>query len=328
MERMRPLTRRELLDRAAAVGALLTLPSLLAACDLEGGGSAGRVSEARVPGRLPPDGRPTFAGFTLPKGRGWRPGRPFDVWVPAGRDNAAFWCTEDGVENAFALAGQLAAAHRRTGIWPVLWLFAGDRPGGYLDRPAAMGRVDASTAEAILAEQWKRHPPKRSWVFPLSTDFPGLAEPTGKPRPYFDPFGLLRERQRADSSWNPAALTPSLMLVPCRRPADAVARIGLLCGTAYAGVEDPALVSSVLRSWEDRFHAVLVALAPGEVALAVGAPPATFEEALHIAAEQFAFAPGEEAGAPGALAHQARTLLRNNPYDPSTRDVWFLGWND
>src|SRR5262245_14090707 len=119
------------------------------------------------------------------------------------------------------------------------------------------------------------------------------------------------------------------MLVPCTRPADAVAATYQVCGSAYAGVENPGDVSSVLRSWEERFAAVLVAAEPGVITLAVGAPPQNSEQALHIAAEQFAVAPREDAGAPGALIGAARELLTGNaPYALSGRHIWALTWND
>jgi hypothetical protein len=47
-----------------------------------------------------------------------------------------------------------------------------------------------------------------------------------------------------------------------------IAATGFTCGTGYGGIEDQVLVSSVLRSWEDRFATVLVGLAPGLTLLA------------------------------------------------------------
>jgi hypothetical protein len=139
---------------------------------------------------------------------------------------------------------------------------------------------------------------------------------------------LLAVQQRADSSWDPTALTPEADARPLHE-ARGRGRSDRACvRNDVRRVEDPDLVSCVLRSWEDRFHAILVGLAPGTVVLAVGAPPVTFDHALHIAAEQVAFAPNEESGAPGALTRQARTLLRN-PHDPWTRrDLWNFVWND
>src|SRR5919109_1859585 len=320
-------TRSQFLRRGVVAAAAFALPNALAGCEL-GGADSREDPWATRPGELPPDGHPIVAGHVLPAGRGWRPGPPFDRWVPAKGRKPVFWCTNAGVDGAFDLARELAAGYSQTGLWPCLWLFPTDGPDGYCDRPARIAAIDAGKARGVLAEQWRRHPPERSWVAPLDPSFPGLAEPTGPPRPGFDPFGLLETRQQADASWDPTALRPQLMLVPCERPADAVAQIGLECGTTYAGVEDPAEVSSVLRSWEQRFHATLVGLGPGMVVLAVGAPPATFEHALDIAAEQRAFAPNEEAGASGSLARQARTLLTNNFYESTTSDVWRLGWND
>ncbi len=54
---------------------------------------------------------------------------------------------------------------------------------------------------------------------------------------------------------------------------------------------DTALVSTVLRSWEDRFGARVVALGFDELHVSVAAPPRTTVEALPVAAEHFAFSP-------------------------------------
>jgi hypothetical protein len=98
----------------------------------------------------------------------------------------------------------------------------------------------------------------------------------------------------------------------------------LICGTGYGGVENPGDVSSVLRSWERRFAAVLVGTGPGFVTLAVGAPPKSDDHALRIAAEQYALAPWED-----PLKTTARELLGGRPpYTRSGRRIWTLGWND
>jgi hypothetical protein len=254
-------------------------------------------------------------------------------WVPEETygplpDRPVAWVTDEGRNDAFSLARDLAAAFPKTGLWPCLWLDP-DRPAAYCSTLPRLAAIDASRTEAILREQWQRHPPKASWVAPLGSGFPGLAEATtSRPEP-FDAFAQLETWQSAFATSTPSELTPRLMLVPCIHPADAVAAMHLICGSTYAGVENPGDVSSVLRSWERRFAAVLAGAGPGYITLAVGAPPQSPERALSIAAEQFALAPREDAGAPGALETAAQELLAGNPpYTQNGRDIWNFGWND
>lgn len=82
---------------------------------------------------------------------------------------------------------------------------------------------------------------------------------------------------------------PRVALVPVERSADVPTAIGW---TGAANHEsDVASVSTVLRSWEDRFGARVVALAFDRLRLSVAAPPRTGEHALAVAAEHFAFCP-------------------------------------
>jgi hypothetical protein len=271
-------------------------------------------------GALPNDGSPTVGGVRLPAGRRRAP------WATPGE--FAFWCSDEGDYDAFELARELTEVFPRTGLWPCLWDFE-DEPASYCDRPAALVRVDARKARAVLAAVWSRHPPRASWVEPYGTRFAGLAERGVPSAGAFDPFALYEQRQRSRSSWDDVALRPRLVLVPCRRPADVIAVIGLQCGTAYAGIEDQALVSSVLRSWEDRFEAYVVGLDPGGLTLAVGSPPTKSGQALRLAAEHFAFAPPEDAGRRGALSEMATGLVLGELADGrSSRRLWEFGWND
>ncbi|WP_051814429.1 DUF4253 domain-containing protein [Kitasatospora sp. MBT63] len=54
---------------------------------------------------------------------------------------------------------------------------------------------------------------------------------------------------------------------------------------------DPAELSAVLRSWEERFGTRLVLLERERLILSVAAPPSTTDAAQAVAAEHFAFAP-------------------------------------
>jgi hypothetical protein len=77
--------------------------------------------------------------------------------------------------------------------------------------------------------------------------------------------------------------------VSCRRPADA---IGVAGWTGAINVwQRPAQVSAVLRSWEDRFGAIVVGLGFATITLLVPRPPTTDDDALRVAAEVAALCP-------------------------------------
>jgi Domain of unknown function (DUF4253) len=116
---------------------------------------------------------------------------------------------------------------------------------------------------------------------------------------HFDPFETLKSHRLGTRE----PLSARLLAVPCNRPADALTAVGF--GGIQLRSED---VSAILRSWEDRFGAVVTLLDPGRTVLSVEAPPRTFASALAVAAEHFAAAPDENAGRPGALAERARLL--------------------
>jgi hypothetical protein len=319
---MTELTRRELLRMAACGGTALVLPTVLTACETTH--KRREWFRATKPGEVPTSRRPRIGSVTLPAGRAWV---PEETYGPLPRDPVA-WATDDGVGDAFSLARKLVGVFPETGLWPCLWLDP-ERPASYSSADLRLAPIDASRAEAILRDQWQSHPPQWAWVAPLGTDFPGLAKPTTAQPEAFDAFRQLELWESASATSMPDTFMPRLVLVPCTHPADAVAAMHLVCGSVYAGVENPGDVSSVLRSWEERFAAVLVAAQPGGITLAVGAPPRSAERALRIAAEQFALAPRDDAGAPAALSVAARELLTGDPpYTESGRDIWTLWWDD
>jgi hypothetical protein len=77
-----------------------------------------------------------------------------------------------------------------------------------------------------------------------------------------------------------------------------------------AGVErhDAAAVPAVLRSWEDRFGAVLVRMHASTLDLAVAAPPWAEGDYLRVAAEHFAFTCDDDSPTPKTLSQYARRL--------------------
>jgi hypothetical protein len=71
------------------------------------------------------------------------------------------------------------------------------------------------------------------------------------------------------------------LCVPCNRPADAFAALDPEIESPVTAAE----ISALLRSWEERFDAVLIELDELACTFSVGAPPTTPEQALGLAAE-------------------------------------------
>jgi transposase len=248
---------------------------------------------ARRSGGVPSARRPRIAGVRLP------PGRRAPDHVPS------YWISDDPLEAAGDAAATIARAFAETGLWPLLWPWDED-PVAYLDQPVEPDRVDAVDVEAELRREWDRLAANPAGlVEPVGPRFPGLAP--GSPvdtAPARDPFqlaGLLGVAAR-------------LMIVPCNRPADCIALIGGL-----AVEVDAAEISAVIRSWEERFGAVLVAVEPSYASLAITAPPRVPEQALAAAAEQLAFCPPEMVE-PGTLEQLGSSLIGAS--------VWPVAWYD
>jgi hypothetical protein len=106
---------------------------------------------------------------------------------------------------------------------------------------------------------------------------------------------------------DPDLTAPRLALSPNRRSADAPADIGW--SGAVNHENDTARHSAVLRSWEERFGARLVAVGTATLHLSVAAPPVDPEHALHVAAEHFAFCPDNVWQGAGSLTRYADTLV-------------------
>ncbi|HET7052241.1 MAG TPA: DUF4253 domain-containing protein [Solirubrobacteraceae bacterium] len=230
------------------------------------------------------------------------------IALPPGRRCATFWATDEPTSQAVRLAARLAAAFPRTGLWPVLWIPGNGGPGDYVpglpgtfapvySAGEAVARVNRLKAETVLRRSWARNGPPR-------TAFPGLAHgnltaATG--RAAADPFGTF-------ISTFPSDETPSngwvLMLVPCNRPADAIGITGLQQSEVMSDVS----INAVVRSWEERFGAIVTAVGPGVLALVVDRPPTSADDARRLAAEQLALAPDD---------------------DPNTdHRFWEFGWPD
>jgi Domain of unknown function (DUF4253) len=231
--------------------------------------------------------------------------------LPAMHDRGTFALSRAPFDDA-ARYGRLLAAAPTAHRCPVL---VADHALGSLlpdwDPAPALGRVLHCDLAAVLAERYPGgcvyHP---DCLAPFGATFPGLAPPTAA-------AALLRPDEVVTAAVEEAELLGEYLLglVPVTRPADVPAAVG------WAGAEgwDAATVSAVLRSWEDRFGAVLVRVGRATLELSVAAPPWERTECQAIAAEHYAFCDDTYRGNPGTLRDYAN-LLRG-----ATR--WSFWWD-
>jgi hypothetical protein len=209
------------------------------------------------------------------------------------------WVTEEPAPGG--LWSHLRAAHHRSGLWPLLVFDeVGDAAFGWFgEDESSLALLDPAT---LLPEWWKglghpfltgaewralglaeQGPPGQDGSGP---DWPGLAAPGVSGA---DPDKLSEElAERMVARQAPAKLA----LVAATRSADSLALAGWTPSddeSYFAGA-----LSAVVRSWEDRFGARVVAVGRGTLWLSVAAPPTTIEHAVRVTAEHVAFCPEVE----------------------------------
>jgi hypothetical protein len=207
------------------------------------------------------------------------------------------WVSDELVPGAGPLWARLVAEHRTTGLWPLLLV-----PIVFIDqrRPWHAGELSpfpASVAEQLdvrelLATGWMLattdtegvggvdlpDPPYPSW--------PGLAAP-GTPGADPEQHAIsLATAPGGDCALTGIDDPPYLGLVPSRDSAGTITACGWFCRGG-----DPAELTAVVRSWQQRFGARLCSLGYATLYLAVAWPPATREHARRVAAEHWAFCP-------------------------------------
>ena len=225
---------------------------------------------------------------------------------PAGFPGAAplLW-----VADAPAVAGEwarAAAAHRVTGLWPVLlegldedsadrpWREGEFAPARWspLTPPAVEEFLAGGFSDAFDEEDSPRGTP--TW--------PGLSPAL---TPVADPGAVAAVLADELLTHGPHR---HLGYVQVDRGADVLAVLGWLGATNHDAA--PGDLSSVLRSWEDRFGARLVAMGFDTVLVSVAAPPVDVTEALAVAAEHLGFCYDAVCqDGPGVLARYAAELV-------------------
>lgn len=216
-----------------------------------------------TPGRLPTAIDGEVAGVTLPTGR--------HVRADGGEGVVVAWISVDllSADELNDLIPRLAAVFPDTGLWP---LQARGLDRGNLDRPWASGEMDGPVGEIpdVLPVLTRRLPagPDVAAVAALAPPVPGPDMPAGQPLTV-DAAGL--------------------MLVPVSRPADVPAALGWqgAMNYGYSGADHTA----VLRSWEDRFGAVVLSLGFDTMRVWVARGPETVDQIEGVLREHFAYCP-------------------------------------
>jgi hypothetical protein len=264
----------------------------------------------------------------LPPGRLVEPQDEEDAW-----DGPAYWLSDDPAGPDLWV--RLRQAHARSGLWPVFaepLRFRRDRPwaAGEVSPQSVteIGRVNASGVLAGLWEAWTRgehhlwmesHDPLKlasgftvphtgglAELEPFGQTWPGLAPAGGGQDP--DEFADQQVRDNDDGS-------SQIMLVPADCSADVLTAVGWHGALNYT--QPPSLLSSVLRSWEERFGARLTDVGFDTIHLTVAAPPASPGHAERVAAEHFAFCPDNIVQGAGTIRAYAANYVLGKP------DWWF-----
>lgn len=249
-------------------------------------------------GKLPESGAPIVGGVQLPRGSRC----------------ARFWSTDAGVEDAFGLARRLASVFSSTGLWPVIWTWSGEEPDAYVMGTGDVSHADSIDAASALRRSW------RATGMVRTGPFPGIAPGADDARLAVEPFGDPMEESLEQSMRPPGGWM--VMLVPVNRPADLFSVLGPE-STIYHSDDE---ATAILRSWEERFGAVVSTFEPDGISLAVGAPPRNHEDARRLAAEHAAFGVPEEWEGIEAVARQLRST-RDLPLVNSAHH-WTFGWAD
>lgn len=198
------------------------------------------------------------------------------------------WVTTVPVPDAGRVWSALSDTREETGLVPVMLTDSEKSEGFFFHAPSDVAELDRLDAADVLAMLWDRSmpPDEEEEEFegghgtalraPFSRQFPGLAPHENSK------LSMARIHQALGSL--PAA---PIGLIPARRPADILPMVGW-CATGQFQTSLP--IASVLRSWEARFGARLLAAGPGaRIRLLAERPPGDAGTAERLAADQFAF---------------------------------------
>ena len=204
------------------------------------------------------------------------------------------WATDEAVPDVGRVWRELHEMAPETGLVPITLASLGDQgSGAHRDRPGLRGRpwdsgelgdpyplsgADQVDVPALLAQCWEDSvepgdddPELLAMLWPFTREFPGLAPASDGPL-------SAAELDAALAMMRPARLG----LVPASRPSDVLSLTGF---SGFAnGFGTPAEFTAVLRTWEERFGAVLQ-VGFADVRVLVTRPPRTRRAAELVAAE-------------------------------------------
>jgi predicted DNA-binding WGR domain protein len=276
---------------------------------------------------VPADGPAAIGGIFLPAGRRLE-GDP--QMAPPGIEMIAapvLWVTDAPVADAGAQLYRLRGPSAQIGLVPVLLEGMESEPTRPWDdkefSPTDPRRTDHFDAAQALEEMWSRSVDPEDEeslvpVRPFGLEFPGLAVPpiAGAPSGFKRLFA-----KPPDPDDDRAALSKltsrRLGLVAAKRPADVVTALGWM--GAVNVHDDPTLISAVLRSWEERWAARVVAIGFDTLALTVGNPPRDRQTAVALAAEHYALCPDNIGQGSGTLDAYAKDLVGSQ--------TWMFWWD-
>ncbi|MGY0233930.1 DUF4253 domain-containing protein [Longispora urticae] len=261
-------------------------------------------------------------GVSLPPGRLVAPEPGMDEdW-----EGPAYWLS-DAVPDS-----DLFTRLRGSGLWPVLLGgYHGDENRPWVDGEITPGEMSAPSvfdAAELLAGWWsdaaapgEEHDhldrdDRLKVTAPYGASWPGLA-PAGTPSAAPDTAADELARFVIADPDTFGLNGVRLGLVPATRSADTIAALGWTGPVNHEN--DTARHAAVLRDWEDRFGARVVAVGFATLHLSVAAPPTTPEHALHVAAEHFAFCPDN--------VWQNAKDLRDYAGRLTGTDTWHFWWD-
>ncbi|WP_020669934.1 DUF4253 domain-containing protein [Amycolatopsis nigrescens] len=237
--------------------------------------------------------------------------------LPAGRWHGRLWVSDENLADP-AQYRACVAGYERSGLWPVLIphdpRFAENGEDWIDDRgrlAPAEHRIEAADPAEVLTRWWDPLCCGGPCLRPFTNGFPGLARRAGRRQD--DPLAEAGNTGSVLAARGPHRLG----LVHTERPADIPALLGWT--GMIKSTDQVAELSSVLRSWEDRFGATLIVLGFDRLELSVSAPPRNQGRALVVAAEHRAFSLPSFTGQPGNLREFAGGLVH--------RRHWRFSWD-
>lgn len=265
-----------------------------------------------VSGELPTDRDADVAGAVLPPGRGI---------------DGVFWISDGPVARVVDLIATLRGRYPETGLWPLVLQSEWSDPTRPWEsrefRPSDPSGVDNVDVRAVLEDWWRETTEvdaeycvsEEEWreaiaevqetVAPFGAEFPGFA-------------AASHASTKRSAATRPVIgeVAGRLGLVAVRRPADALAVLGL--PRLGSSRRHPLQLSAIVRSWEERFGAVVASVGADRLILEVRRPPLTEAAARAVAAEHYAVC--------GDLLDVYRPLVRYAS-DLVSASVWSFWWD-